>query len=292
MGSRLREHTRQPGSLEQTTKHLWLPEAHRLVQRSTVLGSLTKDIQRDWLNSLDPYRSLAGRRVEPDRRNWGLKGVACLLKTGRECVATAKVFWDLIAQLEKSGYRAGENLYGVPFDWRYTAEQNNFCADMARTLHTVTNRSTYRKAYVVAHSLGNLQFLYCLQRVFGLETTSKVKALISIAAPWAGSPKVARVLFSGDEMVSRQIISDQDIRDFSRSECTRFLLVSLSPCLLVSFSHACMHWFTDSLTHSHIPRSALPTIELASAYALMPDERVWGNHSAVMVRAAAAQRAL
>jgi|TARA_B110001469_G_C9296600_1_gene161943 hypothetical protein len=46
-------------------------------------------------------KQAAGKRIEPDRTNWGLKGVACILKTGRECVGTAKVFWDMILHLEK-----------------------------------------------------------------------------------------------------------------------------------------------------------------------------------------------
>ena len=172
------------------TKHLWLPESSRLVQRSAILGPLSYATQRDWLSSLDPTVTRPGRRVEPDRRNWGVKGVACLLKAGRECVSAAKVFWDLIASLERAGYQAGETLFGVPFDWRFSPTENHFCADLARMLHTVTNRTSYRKAFLVAHSLGNLQILHCIQRVFGLETTSKIKALVSIAAPWAGARRL------------------------------------------------------------------------------------------------------
>jgi pimeloyl-ACP methyl ester carboxylesterase len=163
--------------------------------------------------------------VEPDRRNWGVKGVSCLLKTGRECVPAAKVFWDLIQSLERAGYRAGETLFGVPFDWRFGPDENHFCADLARMLHTVTNRTSHRKSFLVAHSLGNLQILHCIQRVFGMETISKIKALVSIAAPWAGAPKAARVLVSGDEMLDRNILSDADIRDFSRKLSAVYMLL-------------------------------------------------------------------
>ena len=160
-----------------------------------------------WIASLDPQKQREHARVEPDFANWGLKGVACLLKVGRECVATAKVFWDMIAHLERAGFRAGANLFGVPFDWRLPPTENKLCADLARTLHHITNATRWRKATVVAHSLGNLQILYCLQRVFGAETTSKIKSLVSLAAPFAGSPQVMRVLLSGAEMVSRMIIT-------------------------------------------------------------------------------------
>ena len=219
MGSRLREHVRGVGRIDTKNNHLWLPESHRLAQRSAAFGPLSYAGYQAWLQSLDPSVASPGRRIEPDRRNWGLKGVACLLKTGRECVATAKVFWDQIATLERAGYRAGHNLYGVPFDWRYHPSENHLCADLARTLHHITNSTRWDKAYLVAHSLGNIQILYCMQRVFGVETTSKIKALVSIAAPYAGAPKSLRVLFSGDEMVSKMIMTDADTRDFAR--CVR-----------------------------------------------------------------------
>ena len=174
----------------------------------------------------------------------------------------------MIASLERAGYRAGHNLYGVPFDWRYDPTENHLCGDLAHMLHHVSNTTRWSKAYVVAHSLGNVQILYCMQRVFGVETTSKIRSLVSIAAPyrragslnlacplpltihqrlltfavashaprsWTGSPKALRVLFSGDEMVSQYIISDADTRDFAR--------------------------------------------QMSAAYMLLPDERVWGNHT-------------
>ena len=178
MGSRLREHVRKPGSIEVENRHLWLPESHRLVQRSAALGPLSAAQYRAWVESLDPKATPAGRRIEPDRRNWGLKGVACLLKAGRECVSSAKVYWDMIASLERAGYRAGTNLYGVPFDWRFDPTENHLCADLARVLHHITNTTRWNKAYVVAHSLGNVQVLYCIQRVFGLETNSKSAPLL------------------------------------------------------------------------------------------------------------------
>ena len=245
MGSRLREHVRQPGSIEVANRHLWLPESHRLLQRSAALGPLSAAQYRAWLDSLDPNVASAGRRVEPDRRNWGLKGVACLLKAGRECISSAKVFWDMIASLERAGYRAGTNLFGVPFDWRFDPTENRLCADLARALHHVSNTTRGGKAYVVAHSLGNLQILYCMQKVFSVETTSRIRSLVSIAAPWSGAPKSMRVLFSGDEMVSQYIISDADTRDFART--------------------------------------------MSAAYMLVPDERVWGNHTILSLTGGDAQ---
>jgi hypothetical protein len=142
MGSRLREHVRETCSLTTVSRHLWLPESHRLTQRAAVMGPLSATLHNAWLRSLDPKAiPLPGTRVEPDFNNFGLKGVACLLKVGQECVATAKVFWDMIAHLERAGYRAGTNLYGVPFDWRLFPTENKLCADLARTLHLATNSS-------------------------------------------------------------------------------------------------------------------------------------------------------
>ena len=194
---------------------------------------------RSWVNSLNPLYQKAGLRVEPDRTNWGVKGVSCILKAGKECVPPAKVFWDMVLALEKSGYRAGTSLFGVPYDWRLPPTRNKLCADLARILFHVTNTTTHRKAIIAAHSLGNLQLLHCFQSVFGVETLSRVKGLVAIAAPWAGAPQGLRVLFSGAEMVSRLIITDAVTRDFAR--------------------------------------------QMPGAYMLLPDERVWGNHSILQV---------
>ena len=135
-------------------------------------------------------------------------------------VLPAQVYWDMIAHLERAGYRAGVNLFGVPFDWRYAPTDNHLCEDLARTLHYATN-STYRKAYVVAHSLGNLQIHYCMQKVFSTRTLAKVRALVPIGAPFAGAPQVVRVLFSGAEMVSRHIITDTETRAPLAQLCAR-----------------------------------------------------------------------
>ena len=98
MGSRLRSYSRVPGSIDTISRHIWLPESHRLLM-SRAVG----DQHRSWVNSLMPgTKQQAGKRIEPDRANWGLKGVACILKTGRECVGTAKVFWDMVLHLEKA----------------------------------------------------------------------------------------------------------------------------------------------------------------------------------------------
>ena len=146
MGSRLRQHSREPGTLKTVTKHTWLPESHRLLTRSAVLGPVSSAGHSSWVNSLSSNYRRPGLRIEPDRSNWGLKGVSCILKTGNECVASAKVFWDMVQALEKAGYRAGSTLYGVPFDWRLPPTENKLCADLARVLHHVTNTTHHRKA--------------------------------------------------------------------------------------------------------------------------------------------------
>jgi pimeloyl-ACP methyl ester carboxylesterase len=190
MGSRLRQHSRVPGALQTTSSHLWLPESHRLLARSAVTSGVLGGFYRAWVRSLNPKGGDRWAIVEPDRANWGVKGVACILKAGRECVTAAKVFWDMVVQLEKAGYRAGNNLFGVPYDWRLPPTENKLCADLATVLHHMTNATGHRKALLVGHSLGNLQLLHCLNNVFGRETLSKVKALVAIAAPLAGSPQV------------------------------------------------------------------------------------------------------
>ena len=77
MGSRLSQHKRVAGSLRTEKRHVWLPESHRLLQRSAlatpILGPLKASAYDDWINSLNPLYSPPGTRIEPDRSNWGIK---------------------------------------------------------------------------------------------------------------------------------------------------------------------------------------------------------------------------
>ena len=225
MASRLRSHTRREGSDAVESRHLWLPESHRMVFRTSFMAPVTGPLYHTWVNSLNPNEPVPGMRVEPDRSNFGVKGVSCILKTGRECFGPAKVFWDMIAGLEKLGYRAGRTLFGIPYDWRLPPTKNAFCKDTEKALRRAFNATGGRRALIVAHSLGNLQLLYCMQKVYDAETTSLIKGLVSIAAPFAGSPQVLRVLFSGAEMVSRYIISDAETRNFARQMGGVFMLL-------------------------------------------------------------------
>ena len=119
MASRLRSHTRRDGSDAVESRHLWLPESHRMVFRTSFMAPVTGPLYHTWVNSLNPNEPVPGMRVEPDRSNFGVKGVSCILKTGRECFGPAKVFWDMIAGLEKLGYRAGRTLFGIPVSYTH-----------------------------------------------------------------------------------------------------------------------------------------------------------------------------
>ena len=137
----------------------------------------------------------------------------------------ARVRPNTVPHLEQAGYRAGKTLYGLPYDWRLAPSDNKICPDLAQLVMHVTNTTAHRKVVLVAHSLGNIQLLYCVQRVFGTEILSRIKSLVSIAAPWAGSPQVLRGMFSGAEMVSRYIISDAETRDFARQMLGAYMLM-------------------------------------------------------------------
>jgi hypothetical protein len=84
-----------------------------------------------------------------------------------------------------------------------------WCKTVARSAHGLfsvggkslsygtPNKLLPAKALLVEHSLGNLQLLHCLNNVFGHETLSKIKSLMAIAAPLAGSPQVRDAVCGG-----------------------------------------------------------------------------------------------
>ena len=147
------------------------------------------------------------------------------VRAGDRAKVSARVRPKTVPHLEQAGYRAGKTLYGLPYDWRLAPSDNKICPDLAQLVMHVTNTTAHRKVVLAAHSLGNIQLLYCVQRVFGTEILSRIKSLVSIAAPWGGSPQVLRVMFSGAEMVSRYIISDAETRDFARQMLGAYMLM-------------------------------------------------------------------
>jgi uncharacterized membrane protein YgcG len=228
------------GSAPPLQQRIWLPPFLRLTWASAMFNTPE---HKAWLAELMSYEG-DGVRVEPDRGEHGLKGVACVLKMEeKKCKMEAKVFWDLIRELKRVGYKPGLNLFAVPYDWRRRPEQNTFCRELDQALQRASPASVPPSAsssssssssissgsgpgssssgesggangggggagwgggaHIVAHSLGALQTLSCLNNEFGLSQLMRVKSFIAIAAPLGGSPKSLKTLFSGAEVLSR-----------------------------------------------------------------------------------------
>ena len=63
-----------------------------MVFRTSFMAPVTGPLYHTWVNSLNPNEPVPGMRVEPDRSNFGVKGVSCILKTGRECLGRPRCF--------------------------------------------------------------------------------------------------------------------------------------------------------------------------------------------------------
>lgn len=212
-------------------ERIWLPPFARLTWASAMFNTPE---HKAWIGELMSFEG-QGVRVEPDRGGHGLKGVACVLKVeDKKCKMEAKVFWDLIRELERVGYLAGKNLFAVPYDWRRRPQQSTFCAELAQALERATDTRggggggsspRHGGAHIVAHSLGALQTLHCLNVAFGLAELSRVASFTAIAAPLAGSPKSLKTLVSGAEVLSRYILTDRETRDLAREMDSAYLLL-------------------------------------------------------------------
>jgi pimeloyl-ACP methyl ester carboxylesterase len=134
----------------------------------------------------------------------GLKGVDYLDYIFGFPVPLTGYFHSMIASLEAVGYKAGENLFGAPFDWRvpttdHELTEQHFYADFKRLIEAARAKSGGRRVHVVTHSMGGPTAL----RFFNLQDQAwldaNVASFIPVAGPWSGSPKALRAVLSGDD---------------------------------------------------------------------------------------------
>jgi len=99
------------------------------------------------------------------------------------------------------GYTAGDNFVAAPYDWRTAPNHDNsfFCHNLKSLLDKTQSTNKNRKITVVAHSMGNMFFYYCVKHVWPRSwVDSMVDGFVSIAAPWGGAPKALKMITSGE----------------------------------------------------------------------------------------------
>jgi hypothetical protein len=109
-----------------------------------------------------------------------------------------KTFAFLFKRMRDMGYVAGLTYQTLPYDYT-KSYRNNELNKVFQTNLTRLKQLTGKKVTILAHSLGNLNTLFQLSKMDFALKRSLVKNWIAVMPPFLGSPKVQKILFSGDD---------------------------------------------------------------------------------------------
>jgi len=106
----------------------------------------------------------------------------------------------MIQSFEAVGYVVGQNLRGVPYDWRLPSDYHlgSLYPRVQQLIEETYTNNGNQKVHVVTHSMGGPTFLYFLNHMSQAWKDTYIESFIPIAGPWSGSPKALRALISGD----------------------------------------------------------------------------------------------
>jgi len=107
-------------------------------------------------------------------------------------------FAALVESLLKLGYVRGQNLIGIPYDWRLSPNYLPFLFPLLQQIvegaYAAANNT---KVAFVAHSMGNLFFLTFMRTVTQEWKDKYVLTYIAASPPWVGSVEAIQSLTSG-----------------------------------------------------------------------------------------------
>ncbi len=134
----------------------------------------------------------------------------------------------VIKTLRGVGYQPGQNLFGVPYDWRLPVDSlmssttllgtnNTFEVDLRLLIEHAYNKTGGKRVHIVTHSMGGPTLLYFLNRRSLAWKDKYVASFVPIAGPFAGALKALRAMVSGDNMglevplVKWSLLNENDI---------------------------------------------------------------------------------
>ncbi len=114
----------------------------------------------------------------------------------------SKGFSTLIKALEYLGYKTGLTMQPMPYNFYVSYRKNEFSINFKQNLLRL-NSLNQKKVSILAHSMGNLNVLFNLQKLSQDEKNKLIQNYIAIAPVYLGAYKANKVLLSGlDELIT------------------------------------------------------------------------------------------
>ena len=123
-------------------------------------------------------------------------------------ISTIDTFQSLVELLDTLGYEEGNNLFVIPYDWRFDLlATKSWLNQKIKAIKLQTGSS---KVDIIAHSMGGLLTEAYLDQ-YG---NNSVRKLIFVGTPHLGAPKAGKVLLEGDRFGIPWLEEDR-IRDLA-----------------------------------------------------------------------------
>lgn len=128
-------------------------------------------------------------------------------------------FEPLIKRYEQLGYTADENLLAAPYDFRLAPQQlfDTYYVQLRQLIERAQARSpTRRSVTLVCHSMGCTHLLAFLRLQSPAWRQKRIRKVIAIGSPWAGSGKSLKALLVGD-LLDLPLVSAMKMRKLART---------------------------------------------------------------------------
>ncbi|OQV12159.1 Group XV phospholipase A2 [Hypsibius exemplaris] len=130
---------------------------------------------------------------------------------------SSKYFAPIVEMLVGAGYQRGISVRGAPYDFRKSMnEQDDYFSALKTLIEETYEMNTQSKVTFLCHSLGNLYFLYFLNRQSQEWKDKYVNAFVGMGGPWGGAVKALKVIATGDDL-DIPIVSGSKMRDVLRT---------------------------------------------------------------------------
>ncbi|BFU18538.1 lecithin:cholesterol acyltransferase domain containing protein [Entamoeba histolytica HM-1:IMSS-B] len=151
-----------------------------------------------WNNSNKHFESLDG--VQIYYKDFpSIEGISSLGPKEEPIVQRVlRVWYKMIQQLKRIGYKDKKSLFGLGYDWRYAdVNYNNWSKKVKEVIESAYILNN-KKVMIVTHSLGGPMALQLLFQLGDSFCEKYIEKIITISAPFIGTIKALRSFLSGE----------------------------------------------------------------------------------------------